>query len=213
MLRAPCCCCCCCCCCCYGAQFPTNWLPALGPDNHSSSRLPVVSSARYPLSQPPSSEQRPSAGEKMTGVLRSKDGEFYEIEGHPFVCRCKKFPGTRTKSPTTHTQTHTLLAHSPITQQTGQTNKHGPRPLPTRQQSQLVGLSDQTFSNPDDILRVGLGAGECMAAAHMRWCCCILVLPYLRHSSWSHDAPLRSAGFALFDNAIHRGAFALQTCS
>lgn len=49
------------------------------------------------------SKKRLSAREE--DARRSRDRESCEIEGHTFFCRCKKFPGTRTKFPR-HTHTH-----------------------------------------------------------------------------------------------------------
>lgn len=91
-------------------------------------------------------------------------------------------------------------------QQTGQTNKHGPRPLPT--DTEYAQLVNQSFIPFQLAFRpANLGVGECEAAAHMRWW---VVLHFGRSSFASLvglTMPLLGAqGLGLFDNAILRGA-------
>ncbi|KAL6910725.1 hypothetical protein GGI43DRAFT_21556 [Trichoderma evansii] len=134
-----------------------------------------------PLFQRPDSKNSFSAREEDIG--RSRGREFCEIEGHTFFCRCKKFPGTGRNSYDTHT--HALLTHSPsITQQTGQTNKPAPRPLPTRHQVQLVNQSfipfQLAFRRPIWVLVSARLLLTCAGG----WCC-TLVVSHLRHSSVS----------------------------
>lgn len=154
-----------------------------------------------PLFQRLDSKKRLSAREQ--DARRRRDRESCEIEGHTFFCRCKKFPGTRTKFPR-HTHTPCSSTHHPSrNKQVRPTSTARARsPQDTKHSSSISRLCI-----PAGISRVNLGVGECarpLLTCAGGWCC-TLVLPHLRHSSVSRCPSPKHKGLGLFDNVILRG--------
>lgn len=132
------------------------------------------------------------------------------------MCRCKKFPGIRTKSPTTHT----LLTHHPSrnknwSDQQVRPASASPQPAACRSDKSFFlatrgrgVVGERPFAWPLAHMHLG---GVCVLPE-----CRTLVLPHLRHLCGGltmMPLPLRSTGFGLFDIVILRRGAVFQTCS
>lgn len=132
------------------------------------------------------SKKRLSAREE--DARRSRDRESCEIEGHTFFCRCKEFPGSRTKFPR-HTHLARPLTIHHATNRSDQQARPAPAPhkTPSTARQSVVFAFQPAFRESIWVLVSARGrCSHALVGCVAPWSSVICV------TRRSHDAPPRS---------------------